>query len=275
MNEVRLSENSYGKSDVEVFLCLGDDLWLQIIASIKIEGSFEAVYVDGHNSQILPTDTFSNHFEDLASSSQGADLYEIGVGVLDRLMECMEDAKVGSVQLSATRWRRLLGDSNSMVAESPSVEVSMTRGLDGRIEIAGYVERRIIRSSGSSFAGFRRDGLTDKEDVESRILYGDLRASWRYCGRPTDLFESNIEVAERLFAAFGSASSNSLQENIYKAGAMVLSARSDIDEIAISFDSFGTQKIFLKSSDRSNNSRLWRSVSRPVGTSYAKVVRDE
>ena len=275
MNEVRLSENSYGKSEVEVFRCLNDSLWLQIVASIKIEGSFEAVFRDGNNSQILPTDTFSNHFEDLVSSSRGADLYEIGNGVLDRLMECMEDAKVGRVQLSATKWRILRGSSNSMVADLPAVEVAITRSYVGNTDIVGYAKRRVIRPSGSSFTGFRRDGLTDKEDVESRILYGDLRASWKYSCRPTDLFESGVEVADQLVIAFGSAPSNSLQENLYKAGAMVLSDRSDVDEIAISFDSFGTQNIHSKSADRGDRSRLWRSVSRPVGTTYAKVVRYE
>ncbi len=274
MNDFFLSENSYGKSDVEIFVCLADDLWLQIVASIKIEGSFEGVFRDGSNAQILPTDTFSNHFEDLASGTQGGDLYEIGVGALERLMDCMEDATVGTIELSATRWRKLASGMNSMVAEQPSVEVSIVRESDGSVAVSGSAKRRVIRPSGSSFVGFRRDYLTDKEDVESRILFGDLFATWKYSSNIGDLYKSGLEVADQLVGAFGSVPSHSLQENLYKAAATVLADRSDVYVISVSFDSFGVQSIAPKSVNSSENSRLWRTMPRPVGTTYAKVARE-
>jgi urate oxidase len=274
MNNLYLSENSYGKSGVEIFVCASDDEWLQIVASIKIEGSFDGVFREGVNLQILPTDTFSNHFEDLASSTQSPDIYKIGVAVLERLMDCMEDATLGTILLSATRWRKLADGLNSMVADPTSLEASIKREANGKIEITGSAKRRVIRPSGSSFAGFRRDHLTDKEDVESRILYGDLVASWRYSSRPNDLFEAGLEIADQLVGAFGNVSSGSLQENIYKAAATMLSVRSDVDEFAICFDSFAVQNIAPKSNESSEDSHLWRSVPRPVGTTYAKVVRE-
>lgn len=283
--EFELSNNSYGKSGIEFFICASKTYWLQFEASIEIKGKFAAVFCSGDNASILPTDTFSNHLEDIAAKAIGADPYLIAVDLVERLMSRMESATFGKITISATKWAPLSEGSNAMTPDPKSIHFTATRNQAGDVTLYGHSKTRLIRPSGSSFSRFQRDELTDKKDVDSRIILGSLLAKWRYRLVPADLFTDNIAIEYLISESFGSVPSRSLQENLYKVGEDLLSKRGDIDEISVSFDSLGTEVINKKTTEltstatgqsrNSESNQLWRGIPTPTGTTYAMINRHE
>lgn len=274
-----LTDNAYGKSGTRILTsfvdAFGVQKWIEADISVEIGGDFGAVFRLGDNAAILPTDSFVAHLEDIVSNFNDRNITLIGTKLLDRLMNAMEEARHGNVEITASRWISQGSVSNSLFKEAPSIIFSIYRGHDGTLAIYGKIALNLIRPSDSSFSGFRKDDFTNKHDLADRIIYGSLGARWKFNTVPLDTFEHNISVRDEIVNLFGAVPSRSLQEMLYAMAESLLQGRAEFDEVELNFKSIAAGAIDqeFKHQGQDRDIKVWRLLNSAVGTTRVKVAR--
>lgn len=240
-----LVNHSYGKRDVKVLVKVetpSGDSFRELSISVELIGGLERAYIDGENSEVLPTDSLKNHVLSLTQSSREATLEEFGVALLEQISESIPSKTATRATLSEHRWHTnslVDGKCETSQTETPrsKCEILVTRLGVGTFVIGGEVTLKVIRGGRSSFYGFLKDGYTQQHDVFERILFGTLKCRWTYAELPLDSDWSRSRVQELLEEGFSTVSSTSVQETLYGVGALLLRDIEDLEEVEIEFRS--------------------------------------
>jgi urate oxidase len=223
---------SYGKLDVPVHLVRGDRL-LAADVSLEVLGQgFLPAYTEGDNTNVVATDTMKNVILRRAHEYDGATLEglldELGRGFLSTYPE-MEGVRVSAARQpwvaepGGKLFRRVDGDH--AVAE---LELARTGG-GGAIEVvdarSGQVGLRLLKTTGSAFTRFARDGDTTLPERLDRPLFLHLDVHWRY-GDPADATGERHVAPEDVLAVLlevhDAFVSESIQHLVYEVGTTLL-----------------------------------------------------
>jgi urate oxidase len=230
---------SYGKLSVPVHLVRGDRL-LAADVSVEVLGQgFLAAYTEGDNSAVVATDTMKNVILRRAHEYDGATLegllYDLGRGFLTTYPE-MEGLRLWAVQQpwvaeTGRLHRRVDGDHDV-------VEIELAQG-DGEIVLvkhqAGHVGLRLLKTTGSAFTKFARDGDTTLPERGDRPLFIHLDVHWRY-GTVTDAIGdgrvASDDVLALVLSTFDEFVSESIQHLVYEMGTRILAAFPALSQIS-------------------------------------------
>ena len=220
--------------------------------SIEVLGQgFLAAYTEGDNAQVVATDTMKNVILRRALAYDGA----IMEGLLDQLghhfldtypeMEGLalraedlgfEAVGVGSpTQVSDRLFRRVDGDH-------PVAELHLERGGDGAIARVGArsgVEgMRLLKTTGSAFAKFARDGETTLPERGDRPLFVHLDVHWRYLD-PRDALAGDparyvaaAQVRDVVQTVFHAFVSESIQHLVHEIATVLLARFPALSEVS-------------------------------------------
>jgi urate oxidase len=234
-----LTHTAYGKSGIRLVRLArrGDrhDL-VDLTIAIRFEGDYDASYIDGDNTGVLPTDTMKNTVYALAAQERVDEPEAFALILAHHFLE--RNARLRRVIVGAVQhaWGRLTTggreEGQAFVRQGPevrTVEVSVDRAT-ASVQ-AGLSDLLILKSSHSAFEGFVRDELTTLPETRDRILATSLTATWLYRSGEVAFGPCWRIVRATLVESFSAHHSNSVQHTLCAMGQAVLDSVEDVQSI--------------------------------------------
>jgi urate oxidase len=237
---IELVENRYGKSSVRLLevrrrpdrhdirevtvdvACAGDEL--------------AAAYAAGDNRHVLPTDTMKNTVYALAREHSCKEIEDFGLLLGRHFMAHHQQLQQVEVALSARHWSRVevagRPHPHAFVGSRADRRTALVRASRQGIAVsAGIADLFVLKTAGSSFAGFPRDRFTTLPEARDRVLATRICAEWRYRGADVDFGFAFAGIQQRLVETFAMHDSRSLQHTIYAMGEAVLEGFPEVEQI--------------------------------------------
>jgi urate oxidase len=222
---------SYGKLQVPVQL-VGPTGLLACEVSMEVLGQgFLPAYTEGDNSAVVATDTMKNVILRRALDYRGTTLEgfldELGRSFLQTYPE-MEGLRLWAdeqpfVAISEKLYRRTDADRTTALLE-------LGRAADGTVALtaqrSGQVGLRLLKTTGSAFTRFARDGDTTLPERSDRPLYIALDVHWAYRDPHDAVGPAHVPpaaVLDEVLATFDAFVSESIQHLVHEMGARILS----------------------------------------------------
>jgi urate oxidase len=193
--------------------------------------SFVPSYIEGDNTLVVATDSMKNFIHVTALDYDGASLE----GFLELLARRFLDTygQVERIELHAREApfaRRGEQAFQEVSADVAVAELALDRdgGLEHR---SGREGLRLLKLTGSSFAGFVRDEYTTLAESHDRPLYIHADVHWR--NRDFSRRADGEDVRDSLVETFAAFDSASIQELLHEVAVRLLDRFGEIDEVSL------------------------------------------
>jgi urate oxidase len=231
---------SYGKLSVPVQLVRGERLLAADVSMEVLGQGFLPAYTEGDNTNVVATDTMKNVILRRAHEYEGATLEgllsDLGRGFLMTYPE-MEGLRLWAarqpwVAESGRVFRRVDGDH-------AVAELELGRSADEAVEVraqrSGHVGLRLLKTTGSAFTKFARDGDTTLPERQDRPLFVHLDVHWTY-GDPADAVGAAHVAPDAVLAELleihDTFVSESIQHLVYEMGTRVLARFGALSQVS-------------------------------------------
>jgi urate oxidase len=249
---MQLAQNRYGKSRVRVARLVRhkDRHELhEMTVAIQLEGDFDACYIEGDNSSVVPTDTMKNTVYALAKEDAAAQPEAFALLLGRHFLESQPQVSKATVEIQSHPWHRhgafsfLGGGSQLRLAH---VTLARAGGQDS--VQAGVTGCTMLKTTGSAFEGYVKDRYTTLKEASDRILATSLEALWKYRASDASSFDiSGLDISwldiswdtswhavmTLLTDTFASHESKSIQHTLYAMGESVLGQCAHVSEIRL------------------------------------------
>jgi urate oxidase len=261
----RLAANSYGKSSVrltKVVRGAARHTLLEMTVDILLGGGFQRVYTDGENDLCIPTDTMKNTVYALARQNSFDAPEELGKMLAAHFLEGFAHVAWAEVSVAQAPWERIAVDGaahpHAFTSAGPArraCRVRSARGETARVS-GGISGLEVIKTTGSGFSGFLKDGYTTLQETDDRILATSIDASWVFTGTDAD-WNGAFEAARRsILRTFALHESRSVQQTIYAMGEALLAAVPAVSSVSFTLPNrhrlpagFGGSDVFTATSE--------------------------
>jgi urate oxidase len=264
-----LGVNQYGKAETHLVRVVrdGDVHELRdLLVSVALSGSLEAVHVRGDNSAVLATDTQKNTVYAFAS--------EHGVGTPEEFALRLARHFLGGaitqarVQVVEAGWARL-GDHAFVQSAREQRVATVISSAESDWFVSGISELVVLKTTDSEFHGFPRDRYTTLAETTDRVLATAVSARWRHDG------SASYDAARRaLLDTFAAHHSLSLQQTLYAMGTAVLEACAPVAEVRLSMPNKHHFVVDLAPFGLTNDNEVFHADDRPYGLIEGAVLRD-
>jgi urate oxidase len=265
----RLGINQYGKAETHLVRVMrdGDVHSLRdLLVSVALSGSLEAVHLDGDNAAVLATDTQKNTVYAFAK--------EHGVGTPEEFGVLLARHFLGGaitrarVQVVEQPWARLGDHAFTHAGSEQRIAVVVASGDDAWIAsgLSGLV---VLKTTDSEFHGFPRDRYTTLVETTDRVLATEVSARWRHDGTA-----DFADARRALLECFAAHHSLSLQQTLYAMASAVLEACPSVEEIRLSMPNRHHFVVDLSPFGLSNENEVFHADDRPYGLIEGVVLRD-
>src|SRR6516165_8606134 len=200
-----LSEATYGKCEVRLVKVsrrrTGHDL-RDLTVDVRLEGDFDAAYVEGDNAGLLATDTMRNAVYALAKERPIDPIESFGRRLVDHFLGAGPGVTRARVDIAEHPWTRLevggrphehafqrAGGGNRVATVAGD-----GGGVDGIQIEAGIHDLLVLKTTDSGWEGFLRDRYTTLAETSDRILATVITARWSYSGGSVEYEASWHEV---------------------------------------------------------------------------------
>jgi urate oxidase len=230
-----LYENSYGKSRIRLVKVTRGaeqhDL-AELTIDIRFEGDFDAVHTAGDNRNVLPTDTMKNTVYALAKAWSGEEIEEFGMQLAAHFLSGNPQVTQARITIAQSQWTRVDGHSFTRGPEEQrTTEVNATRDA---VKIQSGIENLVaLKTTGSSFEGYKKDRYTTLKETSDRIMATAIRARWDYRGTKLAFGASWTKAREAMLKIFAGCESPSVQQTAYAMGQAALDAVPEIEAIRL------------------------------------------
>ena len=279
-----LSHAEYGKSEIRLVKVTrrrhGHDL-RDLTVGVKLEGDFDAAYVDADNSGLLATDTMRNAVYALAKQRPIDPIESFGRRLVDHFLGAGPGVTRARVDIAEHPWTRLeiggrphehafqrAGGGNRVAT------VAGDGGGVGGIQIqAGVDDLLVLKTTGSGWEGFLRDRYTTLAETSDRILATVITARWSYSGMDIDFTAAWGAVRETILEAFSDHYSPSVQFTLHHMGKAVLDARPEVERISFSLPNKHHLLYDLERFGLENENEIFQATDEPYGLIEGTVER--
>ena len=278
----RLLWNGYGKAAVRLVKVTRTGPRHEISdldVEIQLQGDFERCHTLGDNAQVLPTDTMKNSVYVLAREATVDPPEEFGQRLGSHFLRACPAAHDAVISLALHRWDRLAvrGSAHQHAFEQGGTErrlavVSVDR--KGTTVEAGLEGLSLLKTTGSGFAGFLRDGHTTLEETDDRIFATDVTARWKYAGPLRDYSNAWSRIRTALVETFAGHQSASVQQTLYAMGEAALAACPEMTEIRLILPNRHHLLVDLGPFGLENPHEIFVPVLEPYGRIEAVIARD-
>lgn len=284
---VRLGANQYGKAEVRLVRVTRDTPRHEIedlTITTQLRGSALAdSYTSGDNAKVLATDSQKNTVYAFARE-HGVHSPEEFLLRLGRHFTTAFDWYDGAT-LSAEQhsWSRIPVDGrehdHAFVRDGSGTRTATVQfdGDDVHV-LAGVTDLTVLKSTGSEFHGFPRDGYTTLAETDDRILATSVTARWRYL---PDAVDAGIDwnavhagVLDRMLATFADLHSLALQQTLFAMGKAAIEAFPELAEVRFSMPNKHHFLVDLAPFGLDNPNEVFFAADRPYGLISGTVVRD-
>jgi urate oxidase len=281
----KLTENSYGKSDVRLTKVTrhpdGRHDLKELSVGIQLHGDFARCYTHGDNSSIVPTDTMKNTVYALARSHP-IDAVEDFADLLARhFLDSFDHVARAVVQVSDVLWERLAINGqpheHSFVggsSERRTCSLSVDRTDATRVEsgIDGLV---VLKTTKSGFVGFIHDKFTTLKETTDRIFATRITARWEYYDGTHDWNRCHQRTRRALLDIFATHDSLAVQQTLYAMGEAALAACDQIKRIKLTMPNQHHLLVNLQPFGLDNANEIFVPTDEPFGLISGTIAREE
>ncbi len=276
-----LSRASYGKCEVRlVKVSRGPDRHelRDLTVDVRLDGDFDAAYLDGDNSGLLATDTMRNTVYALANENPIDDLESFGLQLVAHFLAAGPGVTSASVQIVEHPWARLeVGGrphEHAFQRASGGDRVVTVAGDGGEPQIeAGIDDLLVLKTTGSGWEGFLRDRYTSLPETSDRILATIITSRWSYGTRDIDYGDTWHEVRSVILESFCDHYSPSVQFTLHHMGEAVLDARPEVERISFSLPNKHHLLYDLSRFGLENDNEIFQATNEPYGLIEGTVER--
>lgn len=283
---VVLGENSYGKAECRLVRIHRDTPRHEIrdlTVSTSLRGDFTAAHLDGDQSSVLPTDTQKNTAYAYAKERGIGAVEDYALALARHFVDDVGPVVGARVAVDEHVWDRVEVDGrphdHAFVRRGTQVRtavatVEATAGGTSATVVAGLEDLVLLKSTGSEFQGFLRDGYTTLEETSDRVMATSLTAGWRYDGTDVDWDACWAQARSDILTAFAQVHSRALQQTLFEMGRAVLERQPCIAEISFSAPNKHHVLYDLSPFGLDNPGEVFAATDRPYGLIRATVVRE-
>jgi urate oxidase len=280
-----LGDNQYGKAETHVVRVTrsGPDGKTREIkdlnVSVALVGDFAASHLEGDNSNILPTDTQKNTVFAFAKQPIG-EIEDFALRLARHFVGEFAPIYRARVSIEEQPWVRITVDGkahpNAFVrAGSEKRTATVTCTDDAAWVVSGLSDLVVLKSEGSEFHGYIKDGFTTLPETRDRILATSVVARWRHSGTQVDWAPSFAETRRILLETFAVKHSLALQQTLYAMAEAVLEARPEVVEMKLTMPNLHHFVVDLSPFGLANENEVFYASDRPYGLIEGTVTRDD
>ncbi|HWT46080.1 MAG TPA: urate oxidase [Vicinamibacterales bacterium] len=280
-----LGEHAYGKSGVRVVHVTrsGDrDTLRDFTIAIAFQGDYAASYVDGSNSDVLPTDTMKNTVYALAAREQNLAPEPFAITLGTHFLAHNAQLACATIDVQQHLWEAMTVDGRehgqAFVRRGPETRTARVVARRERTEVAAGIADLVIMKTGhSAFSGFKRDEFTTLPETRDRLLATSMTATWNYATASTAFEPAWHAVRRALLETFARHESESVQHTLYAMGEAVLQAVAGVTDIHIVMPNRHHIPVdlrpFRKEQEMAESAKVFVATTEPFGLIEATVRR--
>jgi urate oxidase len=282
-----LGPNQYGKAETRLVRIYRDGPVHQIRdlnVSTCLRGEFEAAYLAGDQSRVLPTDTQKNTAYAYAKDRGVGEIEDYALVLARHFADDIEPVHSARVDVDEYCWERITvaGAAHPHAFARTGTEVrTATAVVEGKGSgqqvwvLSGLHDLVLLKSTGSEFAGFLHDEYTTLAETHDRVLATSLTSRWRYLHPDVDWSAAYASVRQILLEQFATVHSLALQQSLWEMGRAVLAAHDEIAEIRLSAPNKHHFLVDLTAFGLKNPGEIFHADDRPYGLIQCAVQRDD
>ena len=284
---ISLGANQYGKAENRVVRIYRDTARHEIVdlnVSTSLRGDFTAAHTTGDQADVLPTDTQKNTAFAYAKEHGITSPEDYAIALGRHFLDAAPKAGTAQIRVEQYAWDRIPvgpdGHDHAFVRRGGAVRTTVVtvtgRGTEQQVHVvSGVQDLVLLKSTGSEFKGFLKDGYTTLQETDDRILATSLIARWRYdTSTGVDWNSSYETIQATLLETFATTYSRALQETLYRMGRQVLETHEQVAEIRFSAPNKHHFLVDLSPFGVENNGEVFIAADRPYGLIEATVARD-
>lgn len=234
-------EHQYGKAESRIVRIVRDTARHEIVdlnVTTALRGDFADAYLTGDQSKVLPTDSQKNTAYSYAKERGVATIEQYGLDLARHFVADIDPVTGARVEIEEYAWERAVvdgaGHDHTFVRSGREVRTAaVTVDGTGDYVIAGLKDLVILKSTGSEFHGFLKDGYTTLAETDDRIMATSLDVKWRYAGTDVDWDAVYASARALMIEQFATVHSLALQQTLWRMGTAVLDAHPEIVEIRL------------------------------------------
>lgn len=284
---VHLGANQYGKAEVRLVRVTRDTDRHEIedlTVTTQLRGTALAdSYTDGDNAKVLATDSQKNTVYAFAREHGVHSPEEFLLRLGRHFTTAFEWYDGATLSAEQHTWERITvagrEHDHAFVRAGAGTRTAVVQvdGDDVHV-IAGVTDLTVLKSTGSEFHGFPRDGYTTLAETDDRILATSVTARWRYL---PDAVAAGIDhdavyagVLARMLETFADLHSLALQQTLFAMGRTAIEAFPEIAEVRFSMPNKHHFLVDLAPFGLDNPGEVFFAADRPYGLISGTVVRD-
>jgi urate oxidase len=282
-----LGPNQYGKAENRVVRIYrdGDRHEIRDVnVSTSLRGDFTDAHISGDQARVLPTDTQKNTCYAYAKEKGIGEIEDYALALGRHFVDDTEPVDGARIEVDEYAWERITVDGedhdHAWVRKGQETRTTVVT-IDGKSDaqqawvVSGFKNLVVLKSTGSEFAGFLRDGYTTLKETHDRVMATSMLVRWRYAGTGSDWGTKYASIKQAILEKFATVHSLALQQTLFEAGKAVLEAHSDVAEIKLSAPNIHHFVYDLSPFGLDNPNEVFHADDRPYGLIQATVTRDD
>jgi urate oxidase len=282
-----LGPNQYGKAENRVVRVYRDTPRHEIRdvnVSTSLRGDFSDAHLTGDQALVLPTDTQKNTVYAYAKEKGLGAIEDYGLTLARHFVDDVEPVEGARIEIDEYAWDRIEVDGrphdHAFVRRGPAVRTTVVT-LDGKGAeqrawvVSGIKDLVVLKSTGSEFHGYLRDGYTTLRETTDRIMSTSLVARWRYAGTELDWDALYGSILAILLARYADVHSLALQQTLWEMGKAVLEKHAEVAEIKLSAPNVHHFVYDLSPFGLDNPNEVFHVDDRPYGLIQTSVLRED
>ncbi|KAJ8408496.1 hypothetical protein AAFF_G00259100 [Aldrovandia affinis] len=246
--DVEFVRTGYGKNIVKVLHIRREGTHHYIIelkADVQLTLKTRKDYLNGDNSDIIPTDTIKNTVHGLAKLKGVSTIEQFALDICEHFLTSFKHVTRAKVNIEEAPWRRLekngVEHSHAFIYSPESWRFcDVEQHLDEIPVIhAGIRDIKVLKTTQSGFENFFVDKFTTLKEAKDRCFCTSVYARWRYNTHKDVPFDSAWKtvrntIVEKFAGPYDRGEySPSVQKTLYDTQVLVLSRVPQVEEIEI------------------------------------------
>jgi len=283
-----LGDIQYGKAENRVVRIYRDTARHEIRdlnVSTAMRGPFQPAYLEGDQSNVLPTDTQKNTAFAFAKSKGVEAIESFGLELARHFVHNVDPIEGARIEIEEYAWERAIVDGvehdHTWLRKGQEIRTAaITVDATGEYVIGGFKDLVLLKSTGSEFAGFLTDEFTTLQETHDRVMATSLVAKWRFALSEAELADLDWDatyagIKQIMVKQFATLHSLALQQTLWHMGRAVLEAYPFIAEVKLKAPNKHHFVVDLSPFEIENAGEVFIAADRPYGLIEATVVRDD
>ncbi|XP_073401003.1 uricase-like isoform X1 [Dendrobates tinctorius] len=246
--DVEFVRTGYGKNAVKVLQIRRDGerhYIREIEASVQLTLSSKKDYLEGDNSDIIPTDTIKNTVYALAKTKGINTIEDFSLEICNHFLTSFSHVTRVQTDIEEAPWRRFKKDGvdhvHAFIYSSEGThfcEVEQERGGQP-VVYSGIKDLRLLKTTQSGFEGFIKDQYTTLPEAKDRCFSTIVNCKWKfssYKGLDFDAIWGTVKqiILDKFSGPYDKGEySPSVQKTLYDIQVLGLSSVPQIEEIEV------------------------------------------